>query len=156
MVSRWFILSTFQQKRFSTMKLQHQTTFGGANAPENEIGNCYATCIASILGLPVEFVPNFCAKEDWYSISQKWLGERGLMSICFTFDPFESEAYSHGISIASGPAIRGHEHAVLWKNGKLFHDPHPSGAGLIKATNWEIFSILDIELFKQFSLGNIK
>jgi len=98
--------------------------------------------------LDVANVPNFCAIKDnsWFSQSQQWLAERGLMSMNFRFNPFEDPAYHHGISIAAGPGPRGHQHAVLWQGTKLFHDPHPSGAGLLKATEWEVLVVADLSM----------
>lgn len=39
------------------MKRQRQTTFGGPDAPPAEVGNCFATCVASLFGIDVADVP---------------------------------------------------------------------------------------------------
>ncbi len=38
---------------------------------------------------------------------------------------------------ASGDSSRGCTHIVVYKNGKLFHDPHPSDEGLVEGTIYE-------------------
>jgi len=44
-------------------------------------GNCFAACVASLLELPLEDVPNFCAMEphkEWFQRFVEWLHWRGL------------------------------------------------------------------------------
>jgi len=47
------------------------------------------------------------------------------------YEPWDS----HCIWIATGPAERGHNHAVVCKGDEVFHDPHPSEAGLLSITS---------------------
>ena len=135
------------------MRLQRQTTFGGPAAPVPERGNCGSTCIACILGLDTSEVPNFCGAEDaddsgnWFTAAQRWLAPRGLALAEFNTNPGTwGEQYAPIVSIASGPGPRGHSHSVLWQHGKLLHDPHPSGDGLIEATSWCILIVVDLDL----------
>ena len=128
------------------MRLQHQTTFGGVDAPLAERGNCYATCIASLLAVDVKDVPNFCARhESWYEDTNRWLASWGLAVLCFPFDPFLTvpEQRQDIILIASGPGPRGHRHSVLWRGGRLFHDPHPSSLGLLSADEFDLLVVAD-------------
>ena len=37
--------------------------------------------------------------------------------------------------LVSGNTIRNIKHVCIYKNGKLFHDPHPSQQGLISETS---------------------
>lgn len=115
------------------MTPQHQTVFGDGK------GNCFATCIACILDLPVERVPNFCGDHpesdgEWLRAANRWLAQFGLRYIEFTFGDWVTD--SHGLPgchvVVSGPGPRGCDHATVWLDGKLAHDPHPSGAGLIE------------------------
>ena len=70
------------------MKLQQQTKFGGEDAPIEKRGNCFAACLASIVGVDLDTVPNFCALGDtWMERANAWLGERGLMLMSFNSDP---------------------------------------------------------------------
>lgn len=41
--------------------------------------------------------------------------------------------------IASGPSERGWNHAVLFRGRRLWHDPHPSRAGVLRVTGWTVF-----------------
>lgn len=115
------------------MTPQHQTIFGDGK------GNCFATCIACILDLPVEDVPNFCGDYwsddgEWFRQTNKWLAQHGLRYIELGFGDWVFNY--HGVPdvdvIVSGPGPRGCDHAVIWRDGKLAHDPHPSGAGLVE------------------------
>lgn len=112
------------------MKFQHQTTFGFPN------GNCFATCMACILDLEVRDVPNFCGNDgdEWFLEANRWLQRRfHLRMIVLKWDSKANAAYGLGdaLCIASGPAARGFMHSVVWQAGKLIHDPHPDGTGLI-------------------------
>jgi hypothetical protein len=116
------------------MLKQQQTVFG------DKKGNCFATCIACILELPVEEVPNFCGDHwtddgEWFRQTNKWLAPLGLRYIEFQYGDWVT--HYHGVPdvdvIVSGPGPRGCDHAVIWRAGELVHDPHPSGDGLLKA-----------------------
>jgi len=39
----------------------------------------------------------------------------------------------------SGPSPRGVPHQVLYRNGELWHDPHPSRAGLLSVNENDLF-----------------
>lgn len=130
------------------MKLQHQTTFGGPKAEPAERGNCWATCIACLLGIDVAEVPNFVAFEDFFGEAQRWLARRGLALAQVRTDPAEwSPDYAHVVTIAGGPGPRGYDHCVLWQHGKLLHDPHPSGAGILRAETFEFLVVVDADAF---------
>ncbi len=135
------------------MKLQHQTTFGGPKAPVHEIGNCWSTCVACLLGLDTREVPNFCADPggddgEWFEAAQRWLAPRGLALAEFKTNPETwGDCYQHIVCIASGLGPRGHSHSVLWQHGKLFHDPHPSGDGLAEPPlTFGVLVVLDLAL----------
>lgn len=136
------------------MKPQRQTTFGG---PKDENpGNCWSTCIAMLLGIDTSEVPNFCGiyrEEDgtWLRKANEWLREKGALLMPFNDDPVTwAPECDQLICIASGPAERGHPHSVVWKGGKILHDPHPSDAGLIEAREWEVLIISDPVRFAAF------
>lgn len=40
---------------------------------------------------------------------------------------------------ASGISPRGVNHIVIYQNGKLFHDPHPEGGGVIDIYEYKVF-----------------
>lgn len=113
------------------MKEVYQTIFG---APE---GNCLAACVASIMNLPLEEVPNFVVPEPlkWRERLDDWLSEQGLGVVCII-----GEALPNAYSIACGPSPHGpYDHCVVWLNGDMVHDPHPSGDGILATADWTYF-----------------
>lgn len=123
------------------MRPTDQTTFG------DKQGNCFAACIASVLELPLEDVPNFCVvyPDTWYDELNAWLHERGMFAMGFSAPTAEffREHMRDAWCIVSGPAARGCDHATVWRNGALQHDPHPSRAGIISAKDVIVFGLLD-------------
>lgn len=133
-------------------------------------GNCFAACIAAILGVSLEDVPDEvelinrtkrhkgegdsqfyqrCWGKYWVELST-WLRDRfglGMMELdpkCFhgTGLLCDDDAYM----IASGKSPRGLEHCVICKGMDVVHDPHPDGGGLVNETNewrWILFVVLD-------------
>lgn len=141
----------------SDLRRQHQTTFGGAEAPDAEKGNCFSAALASLLAVPLSAIPNFMTAGpggEWYVAASVWLSKRGMALCCFEQDPFGAlpeRAYSHARLIASGMGPRGHRHSVVWRAGELFHDPHPSGAGLVGAPDeYDVLVITDIDEAARF------
>jgi len=110
-------------------------------ANQSEIaGNCFAACVASILEVQIDQVPD-CrpqARKLWYDRLNDWL--RGFdLQLCFGEVPPCAEAFV----IATGPGPRGCRHAVVWRNGKMVHDPHPSRAGLERMEEYWFFVAID-------------
>ena len=111
--------------------------------PPEVTGNCFATTIACLLHLPIEAVP---AVEDimpdvgngskegdaWVTVMTKFLDERGFCWM--TLDEPEADEFY----LAIGPSPRGINHCCIYQNGKLWHDPHPSGQGLVSVTHLEL------------------
>lgn len=123
------------------MKPTDQTIFGHG-------GNCLAACIASILEIPIETVPNFCGlygDDEWFDRMNEWLHALGLVGIAFkTEDPtFSRQWLRHAWCIVSGPASRGFLHCTVWRNGELVHDPHPSRDGLKAVHDVIVFASTD-------------
>ena len=127
------------------MKPQHQTTFGnGKNG--REPGNCFAACIASILEVPLTEVPNFCATPEWVKELNLWLFPRGFFYVDFRMAedcPPEEVFCWAGYHVISGDGPRGCRHSVVGRAGKIVHDPHPSGAGLLTEEEYGFLIPLD-------------
>jgi hypothetical protein len=100
------------------------------------LGDCWRCCIASLLHLPAEAVPNFVEEGAgrWWTATQRWLGERGLAMVLVDLDGCKHHPLmpSGSFCIGSGPSPRGdHGHCVIVDEGlNVVHDPHPSRAGL--------------------------
>ena len=118
------------------MKPVMQTKFG-------EEGNCGQACVASILGLDLDEVPDFreahAEGRHWQFTLRDFLLPLGLMPIVYYQ---ASEAYTDirpkGHHIAGGRSPRMHPdgHYVVCFNGEMVHDPHPDGAGLLIVEDW--------------------
>lgn len=98
-------------------------------------GNCFEACLASIFEIDLVGVPMFHDK-DWFPRFYEWLVSKGF-EYHGTIKPSNVSMYSKGVDgyfIVAGESPRGKHirggHAVVYKNGVLVHDPHPSGAGV--------------------------
>ena len=120
------------------MKPVDQTIF------EDGKGNCLAASVASILGIPLDEVPNF-AELGYFDGLRIWLGDCDLCFFEVRFaDPVHcSQAYFNyspehllvwGDSPRRYPDGRYKQHACVGKGMgygiEVVHDPHPSRDGL--------------------------
>jgi len=103
------------------------------NDPCGERGNCFAACIASILEVSLEEVPNFCNFDDWRWRTNRWLAPRGLAYIDVTLsgDARDLLVKDWGYHVVSGDGPRGHRHSVVGLRGEIVWDPHPSQTGFL-------------------------
>ncbi len=101
-------------------------------------GDCFQCCVASLLDLEYEQVPDFINAKDFWESCILFLDSLGKEIEVL---PLQDEDYTdainrEGIYIVGGETIRTKEngvtHSVLYKDGKLLFDPHQSKAGLIK------------------------
>lgn len=120
------------------MKPVDQTQFAGQGAG----GNCVQASVASILELSLSEVPHFLeiAPEpvQWEFAMMDWLEERGI-----GFIRREGEWIFDGYYLASGPSPRGVSHMVVYHDGELAHDPHPSRAGILEVKRTWVLAPLD-------------
>lgn len=118
------------------MKPVDQTKLYAADGTGN--GNCFASCLASLLELPLWMVPPFeemfgRGHGEWRERVEKWLKH------CFSLVLVRTEG--HEISklpefyIANGMSKRGVHHSVIYQNGELAHDPHWMKSG-IESVEW--------------------
>jgi hypothetical protein len=101
--------------------------------PDGRPGNCLQACIASLLDLPLDDVPHFLLHDDWTGALEQFLTAHGRR---LHAQP-ASDHCAYGM--AWGPSKRGVRHAVVWADGRMAHDPHPSHAGLLHVT--ELFAL---------------
>jgi hypothetical protein len=99
-------------------------------------GNCLSACVATYLDLPLEDVPHWAEyqRDEGTAWWHHWLGfmaGRGLWPTELD-DPADAEPGE--LVFVCGPSERGVLHQVLYRDGRLFHDPHPSKAGLLAVT----------------------
>ena len=110
---------------------------------ESEKGNCLAACVASILEIPLEDVPNFVGETSWFSALRKFVLIHGYH--LFELSPNYSLPVYH-LMIGPGPRSRDGKqihHSVVGKEGSIIHDPHPSRAGLLEVEYFLVFLPVD-------------
>jgi hypothetical protein len=122
-------------------------------------GNCYAACIASLLEVPIDQVPNvevFFHIEDssyWQEVMLTFLNSKGWeLSSDHRFRVFHNEEIgveegkreewikelTDKYYLVSGKSQRGVYHICIYQNGKLVHDPHPTKEGLLTETYFQV------------------
>jgi hypothetical protein len=107
--------------------------------PEGTVrGNCFQACLASLLNLSLEEVPDTRSMRDgswfppvWYLLIKHGYTYQGTCS-----KPEELEKYKglDGYCIAYGKSHRpwvNLGHCCIYHNGQMVHDPHPDNNGLL-------------------------
>jgi len=107
-------------------------------------GNCFSTCLASILELDPSGVPNFIGDfpDSWNLELHDWLQP---MNLGFVYlDPLNQDFAPDGYAIASYSVENSKEaHCVVCYDGDVLWDPSPSPRSLLKPEAWTIITILD-------------
>lgn len=112
---------------------------------EKEIhGNCFSSCIASILNIDLLSVPPFQDMgADWFQALFYFLAQNNLE---FYGTGRKEDVYSYNIGvdgyyIVNGSSPRGFKrgHSIIFKDGIMVHDPHPSRLGV--SDIWSYFMI---------------
>lgn len=110
-------------------------------------GNCFSACLASVLDLPIEQVPNFYdiaphENGPWWDAVRAWLKPLGWSVIHLTLDPAHLGEFP-GVFIVGGKTSRHTDHAVVYQDGHLVHDPFPGGVGLVRVDTVDLLYPLD-------------
>ncbi len=113
-------------------------------------GDCFSACIASILEVPLEKIPNFHFPKgsDFEDNVQEWCKTQSFALV--SISNIEDDLLADCWIIATGKSPRGdedwHRHAVVWRNGKVVHDPNPDRVGLEgEPETWSIFVQKDMK-----------
>lgn len=116
------------------------------NPPES-VGNCYPTVIACFLDLDspedVIQIQEKYKEENWNIQLYNWLQERG-----WNWESVEGHRFDDTYYTVIGNTNRGNSHICIYKNGKLYHDPHPSQEGLVTEVIFESFTKFAKTCFK--------
>jgi len=99
-------------------------------------GDCLRACVASVLELPYEAVPQFAVADDWVERLQEWLAPRGLFYLQLAVEhPYSPGLlrYLRGHYLVIGEQSRGGTvHCVVGgAGGEQAHDPHPLRRGVL-------------------------
>lgn len=97
---------------------------------EGPNGNCYAACLASLLDIPLDQVPDF-GRRGWANRLRHWLVDFGIGVI---FRKGDGLPLGEQKSPPAGHAILSHQtlfgpHAVICNGGQIIHDPSPRPLG---------------------------
>lgn len=104
---------------------------------------CWSACVATISGIPLDELDLGIpadADENWFRSNRSNLHndmQRRLIARGF-FLHTTWRRIPKGFAIAGGTSPRGVPHAVVTLDGELWHDPHPSRAGLVSIDEFEI------------------
>lgn len=94
-------------------------------------GNCGGAVVASILELPLAEVPPLKGEDGkWFAVLWQFAQKHGYQIEVYARSVLPPYAYAY----VSGMGPRGWRHACVWwggPNGRIVHDPHPDGAGLV-------------------------
>ena len=99
-------------------------------------GTCFRTCLACILNLRENQVPDFKRANDDPAVN-RWLAQFGLQYKELTI----TDPAPLGYHFILGLSPRGGQHAVVGYDGKLVWDSHPmdhTGRGLVKPEEWGV------------------
>jgi hypothetical protein len=112
---------------------------------DQRANGCWAACVATLTGIPLDALDQNIppdASEEWfwenatslYNDMVRRLREHGWRIERTWRD------VPRGFAIASGasPRYATVQHAVVVRDGELWHDPHPSRAGLASVEGYEV------------------
>lgn len=107
--------------------------------PPNSFGNCFSAVIACIMGKDsaedVIQIQDYYDDEkvnSWIWVLRDWLKKHGYIWYDLKGHLMTGEYY-----LVTGKTERNTVHICIYKNGKLYHDPHPSNKGLTEIMNFE-------------------
>lgn len=105
--------------------------------------DCMRACVATLFAVSLDDVPDL-HEGDWIKTLREWSSERGFTFLSSTIgnDTFHEQC-SRGTFIVAGKSPRGVTHAVIYRDGKLWHDPHPEGGGIEKVEAVDLFVPFD-------------
>ena len=120
------------------------------------LGNCLEACYATLLGVPLDAVPDPRDEATSRLDAERRIRARGIALQEWLHHTFTLCAVSGkgekppgviiGVQdvplfwIASGLSERGLQHATVYSNTQLIWDPHPSDAGLLNVTRWTVLA----------------
>jgi hypothetical protein len=115
-----------------------QTKFGP------EVGNCFEACLSSITHLPIEPIPSYKG-EGWFDKCNKYLAKHGLVLVMYgpkIFEVYKNLADLYCIAGGKSPRFNCN-HAVVFRKGKMVHDPHPDNTGISDIQDYTFVFKLD-------------
>ena len=97
------------------------------NPAKGTVGDCFRACIASVLELPADAVPHFAL------LGNRWsrVADAFCEALSRDLEWHDGEPPDDIWAIVTVQSPRGSDvrHSVIYRGGKMVHDPHPSRAG---------------------------
>jgi len=119
-------------------------------------GNCQSAVLSMLTGIPLGEIPNFYhagpSELDWWNAYHSFLQKKGWWFISFHNAKQVEHIAKHGKGYyeVAGPSSRGVLHTVVYCNGELWHDPHPSREGVLNVTEVRFYyPIYDAKVFSE-------
>ena len=106
--------------------------------------DCFSACLASILELSLDDVPNFAVDhEDWLGALTAWLAPMNLGAVFIEFN--EGLQTPSGYAVLTAKSPRGNfDHAVVCHDGVIAWDPSPNRKqGVLEWKYWTLLTVLD-------------
>lgn len=121
------------------MKPVLQDKFYDDSLPDDkQRGNCLSAAVASVLELELHEVPNFVEIDDdggqhWFEHVCQFVKSHGYDYIFWPVEDERCPTPEPGeFYLMAGKSPRGNfYHIVVYRDGEMVHDPHPSGAGIL-------------------------
>lgn len=132
---------------------QKQTSFGGPDS--DDPGNCWACCIAGLLGISLSDVPiglgHIEDSDERHEKQLSFLRKYGYALVVWKTTDWTEENWKFfwyttagALIHVGGPSPRGNwSHSAVYQNGELFFDPHPSEDGILGIHDVEFLIPLD-------------
>jgi hypothetical protein len=120
------------------MKKVYQTKFG------NKSGNCFPACVASILEIPLESIPNVCVLgEDWFDAFLFWCATMGFSYVELREEYRKMTDGQLCIVVGKSPRKDIRHHCVVGRfeneEIEIVHDPHPDETGIDSIEQYGVF-----------------
>ena len=106
-------------------------------------GNCFTACVASYFEMQIDELPDFYC-DNWIINLSNFVKNLG-----YDWDYYDLTRYpEYGLPniddyiIVSGDSPRFNDigHSVIYKDGVMVHDPHPSKAGIGRLRGYWLFT----------------
>lgn len=108
-----------------------------------EFGNCLTACVASILELPIEAVPNFIEYDkgngEYIEVFNDFLGQYGYQALTLFLLHLDKTWIPSGYHLIYGHTAAGNKHAVVGYQGKIVHDPLNGESPLVSIESYTVF-----------------
>lgn len=92
---------------------------------QNGNDDCMRACLATYFSCALNDTPTLNS-NNWIQEVREWVRAKGFgfVTIAVPNEDVFKETFSDGFLIVSGKSRRGRDHAVIYKDGELWHDPY--------------------------------